>query len=150
MLMIQFVLTIRLHTAPCLLCMSGVSRTWSVVTMASPISSQWEELEEPTPGTTNYTIVITKADKNKQKTSQLIKPDVQGLFFVKKRKKEKQEGRKNNNIKGKGNTKNNNVCDVQNKVFLTMILIPKNVMEKNNKNNPSRIEIRLNDKKLSY
>lgn len=39
----------RLHTAPCLLCISGVSRTWSVVTMASPISSQWEEPEEPIP-----------------------------------------------------------------------------------------------------
>lgn len=49
----------RLHTAPCLLCISGVSRTWSVVTMASPISSQWEEPKDPTPATTKD-IIITK------------------------------------------------------------------------------------------
>lgn len=42
-------LTIRLHTAPCLLCRSGVSLTWSVVTMAVPIRSHCEELEKPKP-----------------------------------------------------------------------------------------------------
>lgn len=48
-----WILTVRLHTAPCLLCMSGVRRTCSVVTMASPISSQWEEPRDPTPEQTN-------------------------------------------------------------------------------------------------
>lgn len=53
------VLTMRLHTAPCLLCMSGVRRTCSVVTMESPISSQWEEPEDPTPEYRNSTIITT-------------------------------------------------------------------------------------------
>lgn len=55
------VLTMRLHTAPCLLCLSGVRRTWSVVTMASPISSQWEEPKDPTPEDTNSTVIMRKS-----------------------------------------------------------------------------------------
>lgn len=42
-------LTIRLHTAPCLLCRSGVSLTWSGVTMAVPIRSHCEDTEKPKP-----------------------------------------------------------------------------------------------------
>lgn len=42
-------LTIRLHTAPCLLCRSGVSLTWSGVTMAVPIRSHCEDMEKPKP-----------------------------------------------------------------------------------------------------
>lgn len=66
------ILTMRLHTAPCLLCMSGVRRTWSVVTMASPISSQWEEPEDPTPEHTNT--MMTKADtaQHSQNSSALL------------------------------------------------------------------------------
>lgn len=66
-------LTRRLHTAPCRLCMSGVRRTWSVVTMASPINSQWEEPEDPTPEHTNMTtiVIMTKADNSTIRLSQL-------------------------------------------------------------------------------
>uniref|UniRef100_A0A3P8WR89 Mitochondrial fission process protein 1 n=1 Tax=Cynoglossus semilaevis TaxID=244447 RepID=A0A3P8WR89_CYNSE len=46
----------RLHTAPWRLCMSGVRRTCSVVTMASPISSQWEDPKEPTPENEDHRI----------------------------------------------------------------------------------------------
>lgn len=42
-------LTNRLHTAPILLCRSGVSLTCSGVTIAVPIRSQWDELKDPTP-----------------------------------------------------------------------------------------------------
>lgn len=58
----ECILTMRLHTAPCLLCMSGVRRTCSVVTMASPISSQWEEPKDPTPRCTDSTIIVSKPD----------------------------------------------------------------------------------------
>lgn len=69
---VQPLLTMRLHIAPCLLCMSGVRRTCSVVTMASPISSQWEELEEPTPGKT----ISTHYNDSKP---QLTEPEIKVL-----------------------------------------------------------------------
>ena len=53
-------LTIRLHTAPCRLCRSGVSLTWSGVAMAVPIRSHCEELEKPSPAKHKYKALATE------------------------------------------------------------------------------------------
>lgn len=69
-------LTMRLHIAPCLLCMSGVSRTCSVVTMASPISSHWEEPNDPTPEHKSH-----HHEKSWRCTTELVEPDSKRELF---------------------------------------------------------------------